>query len=186
MDNGAYLKKCSDYAKENNIALIATGTENIAHIKSVIYANVNYVQGMFLSSPVYQEKLSSWNRENLIEAKRITHILNESTDALKSAEKKLIIEQEEFLSRNTPIRKRTEKLTLKDMFEDEVIDMPVSEKKTAPISVSISTAPESVSPVQESQMRTQNIEESFHAPLKQKTATGFGQTMQRSRFGKKA
>ncbi|MEM6603969.1 MAG: EAL domain-containing protein [Pseudomonadota bacterium] len=89
MGESEYLQKCSEKAQKANIALIGTGVENLSHMKAVITSHINYVQGMFMCPPVYQQQLSNWNIDNLIEAKRITHMLSDSAANLKMAQKKM-------------------------------------------------------------------------------------------------
>jgi len=95
-DNHDYLIKCYEKAKKEEIALIATGVENLGHMKTLINAKVNYVQGMFMCPPVYQKQLSSWYRDNLLEAKGITKILSHSASQLKEQHHKLEKQKQAF------------------------------------------------------------------------------------------
>lgn len=100
LDEKKYLQKAMQKAKESHIALIATGVENLGHMKAIISAGVNYAQGMFLCSPALQNHLHQWNKENLYEAKRITNMLKDSSTALKDLKSTLQVKKEEFASEN--------------------------------------------------------------------------------------
>lgn len=95
-DNHDYLVKCFEKAKKEEIALIATGVENLGHMKTLINAKVNYIQGMFMCPPVYQKQLSNWYRDNLLEAKRVTNILSRSASHLRDQHQKLKEQKQSF------------------------------------------------------------------------------------------
>ena len=105
IDNDDYLMRCYEKAEKEEIALIATGVENLSHMKTLINSKINYVQGMFMCPPVYQQQLSNWHHDNLIEAKRITNMLSGSTDNLRKQREELEALQKTFskTKEDTPV-----------------------------------------------------------------------------------
>ena len=87
-----YLEKCHAKATEAGIALIATGVENMNLMKSVVMSGINYVQGLFMCPPVYEDQLNKWNHGNLIEVKRIIYLLKGGNMPLRTTEKMLLQE----------------------------------------------------------------------------------------------
>ena len=129
LDNHDYLMKCYEKAAKEEIALIATGVENLSHMKKLINAKMNYVQGMFMCPPVYQQQLSNWHSDNLIEAKRITNMLAGSVSNLKKEKAKLEAVQKTFVE--TPIIPTQTFVEADDPLANLDFSAPLTQENTA-------------------------------------------------------